>query len=63
MVKLDEMEKTYLNLEEAAAYLCTTESWIYQNHKRYGLPVLRVGRKLVFQQTALDAWLTSQMSA
>jgi len=63
MVKLDEMEKTYLNLEEAASYLCTTESWIYQNHKRYGLPVLRVGRKLVFQQTALDAWLTSQKSA
>jgi excisionase family DNA binding protein len=63
MVKLGKMEKTYLNLEDAAKYLCTTESWIYQNHKKFGLPVLRVGRKLIFQQAALDAWLASQISA
>lgn len=60
MVKLDEMEKKYLNLEEAAKYLCTTESWIYQNHRRLGLPVLRIGRKLIFQQSALDNWLNNQ---
>jgi hypothetical protein len=54
------METKYLNLENAAKYLCTTESWIYQNHKKLGLPVLRVGRKLIFQQAALDTWLASQ---
>jgi excisionase family DNA binding protein len=62
MIKLEVMEKKYLNLEEAANYLCTTESWIYQNHKRFGLPVLRVGRKLIFMQSELDNWLNQQAS-
>ena len=59
------MDKTsisegYLNVNDVAGYLKTKVSWIYQNHKRLGIPSYSLGRKLLFKRSEVDAWLTNQ---
>ena len=50
----------YITLEEAALYLCTKKSWLYQNHKQLSIPSYNLGRKLLFRVSELDSWLSSQ---
>ncbi len=48
-----------MSIEEAATYLQTTKSWIYQNHKIKNLPVYKLNQKLLFRAEELDTWMTS----
>ena len=52
-----QIEDRYINIDEAAQFLCIKKSWIYQNHKLAGIPSYYIGRKLVFKFNELDAWV------
>jgi excisionase family DNA binding protein len=46
-----------MSIEEAATYLQTTKSWIYQNHKITNMPVYKLNQKLLFRAEELDSWM------
>jgi excisionase family DNA binding protein len=50
----------FLNVEEACEFLRIKKSWLYQNHKLSGMPSHNVGRKLLFKQSELVAWVLEQ---
>jgi len=52
-----QLEDRYIDINEAANFLCTKKSWLYQNHKAAGIPSYNVGRKLVFKLNELDVWV------
>jgi len=59
-MKQTQLTEGYITIDEAAAYLCTKKSWLYQNHKYLNIPSYSLGRKLLFRVTELDSWLLSQ---
>ena len=61
--KLETNQLKYLSIEEAASYLRTTKSWIYQNHKTLRIPSYRLNRQLIFKAEDLDAWLETRLNA
>jgi excisionase family DNA binding protein len=54
------MADQFLNVEEACEFLRIKKSWLYQNHKLAGMPSHNVGRKLIFKQSELVAWVSGQ---
>ena len=66
MVKYNYMNQTenrtegFITIDEAASYLRTKKSWLYQNHKYLKIPHYNLGRKLLFKITELDSWLLGQ---
>jgi len=51
-------------LVEAAAYLRTPEATLYYwRHKGTGPRSMKVGRRVVYRQSDLDAWLDEQATA
>lgn len=54
---MSETVDTFLNVEEACEFLRIKKSWLYQNHKLAGMPSHNVGRKLLFKQSELVAWV------
>jgi excisionase family DNA binding protein len=57
---MSETSNTFLNVEEACEFLRIKKSWLYQNHKLSGMPSHNVGRKLLFKQSELVAWVLEQ---
>lgn len=53
--------RRHLELEEAAAYLGMSPSWLYRQVERKKVPHLRLGRKIAFRVADLDRWLESQL--
>ena len=51
------MNQGALNTRQAAAYLGCSEKAIYWWVRREGLPRRRVGSKIVYLRSELDAWL------
>ena len=56
----EQIEDRYINIDEAAQFLCIKKSWLYQNHKLVGIPSYNIGRKLVFKIYELDAWVQNR---
>lgn len=54
------MNDPFLNVDEACELLRIRKSWLYQNHKLTGMPSHYVGRKLIFKQSELVAWVSGQ---
>jgi len=54
------VSETFLNVDEACEFLRIKKSWLYQNHKLSGMPSHNVGRKLLFKQSELVAWVSGQ---
>ncbi|MCP8970538.1 helix-turn-helix domain-containing protein [Ectobacillus ponti] len=52
-----------LKAKEAAAYLNISQSRIYDLAHSEGFPVIWEGRKMLFLQKDLDAWLETQKEA
>jgi len=50
----------FLTVDEACELLRIRKSWLYQNHKLAGMPSHNVGRKLIFKQSELVAWVSGQ---
>ena len=50
----------FMNVDEACDFLRIKKSWLYQNHKLSGMPSHTVGRKLIFRQSELVAWVLEQ---
>lgn len=48
---------------QAAAFLTMSLSFVYKRSAAGELPCLRLGRKLRFRRSDLEAWLNSQMGS
>ncbi len=46
--------------QEAAAYLGRPVSWLYDRWRSLGIPAYRLGSRLAFRMSELDAWLETQ---
>lgn len=56
------IDDRYIDVNEAATYLSTKKSWLYQNHKLIGIPSYNIGRQLRFKLDELDAWAQKRHS-
>lgn len=57
-------ETAFLNLPKAAEYLGISPNTLYVwRHRRQGPPSFRMGRRVMYRITALDAWVQSQEQA
>lgn len=57
------MESTperWLTLQEAAAHLNVSRSWLYQKGKAAGVPRAKLGNKYRYRASELDAWVQAQ---
>jgi len=51
------------NVRDLASYLHTTEHAVYKLVERRQVPVIRLGRKILFHPKAIRAWLAEQAVA
>ena len=57
-------ETAFLNLPKAAEYLGVSPNTLYVwRHRRQGPPSFRMGRRVMYRITALDAWVQAQEQA
>jgi excisionase family DNA binding protein len=56
------LERPWLTLSEAAAYLGKPASWMYDNTQRRRIPHMRLGREYRFRIDLLDEWLIKQVA-
>lgn len=57
-------ETAFLNLPRAAEYLGISPNTLYVwRHRRQGPPSFRMGRRVMYRITALDAWVQAQEQA
>lgn len=58
------MEKRLLNVKELSEYVSLPKNSIYTMVSLRKLPgVVRLGRALRFEKTAIDAWVTERVAA
>ncbi len=46
-----------LTIDDLAARLAVKESWLYQNHRKLGLPAIKLGNQLRFDPVDVEAFL------
>ena len=51
------MNDKLLTVADLAIQLSVKESWLYQNHRNLGLPVIKLGGLLRFDPGDVQAWL------
>ncbi|MFD5629957.1 helix-turn-helix transcriptional regulator [Streptomyces sp. NPDC127072] len=57
-------ETAFLNLPKAAEYLGISPNTLYVwRHRRQGPPSFRMGRRVMYRITTLDAWVRAQEQA
>ncbi|SFG89549.1 Helix-turn-helix domain-containing protein [Streptomyces mirabilis] len=57
-------EAAFLNLPKAAEYLGISPNTLYVwRHRRQGPPSFRMGRRVMYRITTLDAWVRAQEQA
>lgn len=56
-------EKKWLTVEEICNYLSITKDTIYKWIDQRGMPAHRVGRRWMFQQEEVDAWIKAGKAA
>ncbi len=49
--------KFYLNVDELAEYIKLSKSTIYKGTMSHRIPHIKAGKKLLFNQDAIDQWL------
>jgi len=59
---LDDFRNRYMSIDEAALYLQTKKSWIYQNHKIMSMPTYKLQKRLLFKAHDLDLWISERRS-
>ncbi len=47
----------YLNVDELAEYIKLSKSTIYKGTMSHRIPHIKAGKKLLFNQVAIDQWL------
>jgi len=57
------IEKRWLSVEEAAAYLGISRDTVYKWIERNAMPVYKVGRRWKFQAVEIDAWVCEGKAA
>jgi excisionase family DNA binding protein len=57
------MEKRWLSVEEAAAYLGISRDTVYKWIERKAMPAHKVGRLWKFQAEEIDAWVRAGKAA
>ncbi len=49
-----------MTVDDVAEYLNVPKSWVYNNHKREGIPFVKVGQSLRCRMNDLAHWLDKQ---
>jgi excisionase family DNA binding protein len=49
----------WINLNDAAAHLQVSKSFLYQKGEELGIPRVKLGSKYRYRKSDLDAWLQS----
>lgn len=62
-IRLQGQNNKIMRATEAAAYLNIAKTRLYELAQHPNFPVVRDGRKLLFQQKDLDAWLERQKTS
>jgi excisionase family DNA binding protein len=57
---MDTNPERWLTLQEAAAHLNVSRSWLYQKGKSAGVPRAKLGSKYRYKASELDAWVQAQ---
>lgn len=60
-----DLPQSYLSTEQAAAFLGCSPKTLEADRcrRRWGVPFLRLGRRIVYDAQALKAWLEAQQAA
>ena len=60
-----DLPQSYLSTEQAAAFLGCSPKTLEADRcrRRWNVPFLRLGRRIVYDAAALKAWLESQQAA
>ena len=58
-----EKYEAYMTAEDGCVYLAATKETVYRWIKKNGLPAHRVGKRWLFQRSAIDAWVQSGKAA
>ena len=53
----DSAREHLLNLTDAAAYVGLSKSHFARNYKKWKIPFIKIGRKVLFRRAYLDAFL------
>jgi excisionase family DNA binding protein len=53
----------WITLEEAAAHLQVSKSFLYQKGGELGIPRVKIGTKYRYRRSELDAWVKGQANA
>jgi excisionase family DNA binding protein len=56
----EHITERWISLQEAAAHLNVSKSWLYQKGEAAGVPRARIGTKYRYKTSDLDAWMNSQ---
>jgi excisionase family DNA binding protein len=57
------LDERWLTVDEICAYLSVTNETIYKWIERQNMPGHRVGRRWMFKQAEVDAWVKSGAAA
>lgn len=49
-----------LTSDEVAERLRRSRGWVQENHKRLGIPSVKIGRQYLFPSSLLEHWIESQ---
>ncbi|GAA2443018.1 helix-turn-helix domain-containing protein [Streptomyces mauvecolor] len=52
-----------LTIDDVAEALNVPKHWVYDNHKREGIPFKKIGQKLRCRPNDLDRWIGQQGTA
>ena len=55
-----EEREGWINLNDAAAHLKVSKSFLYQKGQALGIPRAKLGSKYRYKKSDLDAWLKAQ---
>lgn len=56
-MSLEQPSERWITLEEAAAHLQVSKSFLYQKGGLLGIPRVKIGTKYRYKRSELDAWL------
>lgn len=59
----DTEQQAILTVDEAAKYLRCSRGKVYELHRDFGLPFVRIGRRNFIRRNKLDAWLDQHDAA
>lgn len=59
-MQVEQHSERWITLEEAAAHLQVSKSFLYQKGGSLGIPRVKIGTKYRYRRSELDSWVKGQ---